>query len=57
MQFMDDDDVDDIDSHRHAVGFAFGPGYGWERFTVDPLPCCGSASAADMGIPAFWLGA
>ena len=36
MQFMDDDDVNDIDSHRHAVGFAFGPGYGWERFTVDP---------------------
>lgn len=34
MQFMDDDDVNDIDSHRHAVGFAFGPAYGWERFTV-----------------------
>ena len=39
MQFMDDDDVNDIDSHRHAVGFAFGPAYGWERFMVDPLPC------------------
>lgn len=34
---MDDNDIDDVDSCRHAVGFAFGPAYGWERFTVDPL--------------------
>ncbi len=36
MHFMDDDDFSDTESRRHAVGFAFGPAYGWERFTVDP---------------------
>ncbi len=35
MHFMDDDNVNEVDSRRHAVGFAFGPAYGWERFTVD----------------------
>ena len=34
---MDDEDVDDNDSRRRTVSFAFGPAYGWERFTVDPL--------------------
>ncbi|DBB05215.1 TPA: hypothetical protein ACH3X3_010456 [Trebouxia sp. C0006] len=42
VHFMDDDDVDDNDSRRRTVSFAFGPAYGWERFTV--LFVCSNSS-------------
>ncbi|KAL0033161.1 hypothetical protein WJX79_006554 [Trebouxia sp. C0005] len=46
MHFMDDNDIDDVDSCRHAVGFAFGPAYGWERFTV--LFVCSDSSLLSL---------
>ncbi|KAA6422396.1 MAG: Nuclear pore complex -related isoform 2 [Trebouxia sp. A1-2] len=58
MHFMDDNDIDDVDSCRHAVGFAFGPAYGWERFTVDPLSvlmlCSSYAQIAHSFLYVLW---